>query len=334
MVRPRQLKLLAILKQNLTVNLPSFLNSLLHDTAERIRQARYPKTLVSHHGLIRLIVSHNLVQKNLTLYGLIAPLEISQDPIIQNSENLEMSEQGPVLKRKKTSHLKIEPHKCKRYARLKLAQRMFVNPQGSAEQPADPSRPISVQDSELEPKEQWNSKLEPEENDNSELELEEEYNSKREPEEEPNSEQEPEEEHKSDSEQEGVQNFDDGPGNEARPPQTPPINPQDDLLQDFEEGMAEVLANFNSYIQPRGSLDPNFMEAQSLGEFGHIEIMPSPEAANQEEGASKEIIHESDNQSGDTIILEHTHGEHQEPLNKEGIDKPILTKKAPKKVGS
>lgn len=76
-VIPRQLKLLAILKQNLTVNLPSFLNSLLHDTADRIRWARHPETVVSHHGLIRLIVSHNLVQQNLTWDSLIAPLEIS-----------------------------------------------------------------------------------------------------------------------------------------------------------------------------------------------------------------------------------------------------------------
>ena len=36
-VRPQQIKLLAVLKQKLTVNLSSLLNSLLHDTATRIR---------------------------------------------------------------------------------------------------------------------------------------------------------------------------------------------------------------------------------------------------------------------------------------------------------
>lgn len=91
MIRPRKLKILAVLKQKLTINMSSCLNSLFHDTANRIRQARHPETIVSHHGLIRLIVSHNLVQQNLTLDGLTAPLEISQDSIIENCEILETS---------------------------------------------------------------------------------------------------------------------------------------------------------------------------------------------------------------------------------------------------
>ena len=65
-VRPRQLKLLVFLKQKLTVNLPSLLNSLLHDTAVRIRWFRHPEAVISHDGLIRLIISHSLVQYNLT----------------------------------------------------------------------------------------------------------------------------------------------------------------------------------------------------------------------------------------------------------------------------
>lgn len=69
------------------------------------------------------------------------------------------------------------------------------------------------------------------------------------------------------------------------------------------------------------------MKARSLRDSGHTEILPSLEAIHQEEGASTEIIHKSDNQFGDTVILEHTQDEHQEPLDIEGINKPILTKK-------
>jgi len=59
-VRPRQLKLLAVSKQKCSVNLPALLNSLLHDTTERLRQSQHIETVVSHHFLIRLIVSCNL----------------------------------------------------------------------------------------------------------------------------------------------------------------------------------------------------------------------------------------------------------------------------------
>lgn len=93
MVKPRQLKLLVVLEQKLTVNLSFLLNSLLHDTSDRIRWARHSETVVSHHGLSRLIVSHNLVQQNLTWDGLIAPLEISQDLVVQNSIAFEIGQQ-------------------------------------------------------------------------------------------------------------------------------------------------------------------------------------------------------------------------------------------------
>ena len=62
-VRPRHLKLLAVLKQKCTINLPTFLNSLLHDIAHGIRKAQHADMVVSHHCLIRLIVSYSLAQK-------------------------------------------------------------------------------------------------------------------------------------------------------------------------------------------------------------------------------------------------------------------------------
>ena len=63
MVRPRHLKLLAVLKQKCVVNLPAYLNFLLHDAAWSIRKSRHVETIASHHELIWLIVSYSLAQQ-------------------------------------------------------------------------------------------------------------------------------------------------------------------------------------------------------------------------------------------------------------------------------
>jgi len=62
-VRPRHLKLLAVLKQKCSVNLPALLNSLLHDVARSLKKAQHVESVVSDHGLIRLLVSHSLTQQ-------------------------------------------------------------------------------------------------------------------------------------------------------------------------------------------------------------------------------------------------------------------------------
>ena len=62
-VSPRHLKLLAVLKGKCSVNLPSLLNSLLHDASRSLKKAQHEDAVVSHHGLIRLIVSHSLTQQ-------------------------------------------------------------------------------------------------------------------------------------------------------------------------------------------------------------------------------------------------------------------------------
>ena len=72
MVRPRHLKLLDVLKQKCSVNLPAFLNSLLHDIARSIKKAQHVESVVSHHGLIQLIVSHSLTQQQSSWEELIA----------------------------------------------------------------------------------------------------------------------------------------------------------------------------------------------------------------------------------------------------------------------
>jgi len=61
-VRPFHLKLLAVFKQKCAVNLPMFFNSLLHDVARSMKKSCHLESVVSHHGLIQLIVSHTLAQ--------------------------------------------------------------------------------------------------------------------------------------------------------------------------------------------------------------------------------------------------------------------------------
>ena len=71
-VRPQHLKLLAVLKQKCSINLPAFLNSLLHDVARSMKKAQHVESLISHHGLIQLIVSHSLTQQQSSWEELIA----------------------------------------------------------------------------------------------------------------------------------------------------------------------------------------------------------------------------------------------------------------------
>ena len=74
-VRPRHLKILAVLKQKCSVNLPALLNSLLHDAAQSIKKAQHVESVVSHHGLIRLVVSYGLTQQQSSWEELIAMIE-------------------------------------------------------------------------------------------------------------------------------------------------------------------------------------------------------------------------------------------------------------------
>lgn len=53
--------------------------------------------------------------------------------------------------------------------------------------------------------------------------------------------------------------------------------------------------------------------------------MPS----DQEKEVDTEVIHESGNQSGDTVLLEHNHDIQQESLDAEDIDKHVIIKDSP-----
>lgn len=71
MVKPRQLKLLAILKQKITVDLPFYFNFVLHHVARWIKKENEPHKIINHHGLIKLIIIHGLAQQELNWDNLV-----------------------------------------------------------------------------------------------------------------------------------------------------------------------------------------------------------------------------------------------------------------------
>jgi hypothetical protein len=83
-VRPCHLKLLAALKQRSVINFPFFLNAMLHEVAARTQKAKDPVNIISHHGLVKLIVNRALSQTQITWGDLIEPdrpLQIEQPEI-------------------------------------------------------------------------------------------------------------------------------------------------------------------------------------------------------------------------------------------------------------
>jgi len=94
-VRPCHLKLLAVLRQKCAVNLPAYLIYLLHDIAQSIRKSHHTEMVVSHHGLIRLIVNHSLAQQQSSWEELVFSID----------RGLAL----PALKRKRTTSTSIRP---------------------------------------------------------------------------------------------------------------------------------------------------------------------------------------------------------------------------------
>ena len=70
-IRPHHLKLLATLKQRLVLNLPFFLNAILHEVALRTKNSKDPVTVINHHRLVKLITNKALSQTQLTWDNLI-----------------------------------------------------------------------------------------------------------------------------------------------------------------------------------------------------------------------------------------------------------------------
>jgi len=83
-VRSRHLKLLAELKQRSVINLPFFLNVMLHKVVARNQKAKDPANVISQQGLVKLIVNRSLNHTQINWGDLIEPdrpLQIEQPEI-------------------------------------------------------------------------------------------------------------------------------------------------------------------------------------------------------------------------------------------------------------
>jgi hypothetical protein len=73
-----------VLKQWLVLNLPFFFNSMLHEVAGRTQKAKDPANVISHHGLVKLIVDRALNHTQIMWGDLIEldrPLQIEQPEV-------------------------------------------------------------------------------------------------------------------------------------------------------------------------------------------------------------------------------------------------------------
>ena len=100
MVKPRQLELLAALKPNISINLPGFLNSVLHDIVVRLTKAKNPQAVVSHQGLIKLIIIHELDRQQIAWDNFVN-LEAQEPEVNPNGTKIEPPRVNP-LRRKRT----------------------------------------------------------------------------------------------------------------------------------------------------------------------------------------------------------------------------------------
>jgi hypothetical protein len=73
MVITHHLKLLEILKQRSVINLPFFFKTMLHEVVERTQKEKDPANVISHHGLVKLIVKMALNHTQITWGDLIEP---------------------------------------------------------------------------------------------------------------------------------------------------------------------------------------------------------------------------------------------------------------------
>jgi hypothetical protein len=75
--------LLASLKQQLVLNIPFFLNAILHEVALRTQKSKDLVIVISHHILVKLIKNKSLSQTQLTWDNLI---EANRPPQLQQPE--------------------------------------------------------------------------------------------------------------------------------------------------------------------------------------------------------------------------------------------------------
>ena len=231
-VRPRHLKLLAVLKQKCTINLPAFLNSLLHDIACGIRKAQHADMVVSHHCLIRLIVSYSLTQQQTSWEELISSIEGCMAL--------------PTPRRKRMAGSIAGPSTYRQSSRLKRSKKV------TEELPSSSAQPLQLNSSDEEEQPRYSDEEEASYHTDGEKQSEEEeirYSDEEEIEE--DSEEEEVEGEIRYSDEEGSYHTCDA--NSSKEDETEPVeNVNTSPLQ--EDKLAQILANMSNYAR---SLDPN-----------------------------------------------------------------------------
>jgi hypothetical protein len=86
-----------VLKQHLVLNLSFFLNNILHAVVGRTKKDKDPTNVISHHGIVKLIVVRALNHAQITWEDLIEldrPLKIEQLELPQSQIHPEIPPQG------------------------------------------------------------------------------------------------------------------------------------------------------------------------------------------------------------------------------------------------
>jgi hypothetical protein len=74
---------MAYLKQRLVLNLPFFLNTILHEVSLRTQKSKDPVTVISHHRLVKMITNKAFSQTQLTWDNLV---EANRSPQLEHPE--------------------------------------------------------------------------------------------------------------------------------------------------------------------------------------------------------------------------------------------------------
>jgi hypothetical protein len=108
-IRPCHLKLLATLKQRLVISLPFFLNAMLHEVAIRTQNGKDHVTIISHHGLVKMILNRSLSQNQISWGDLIEanrPLQLEQPELHHEdpTQGIEVAQEGEA-----TAQMEVPP---------------------------------------------------------------------------------------------------------------------------------------------------------------------------------------------------------------------------------
>jgi hypothetical protein len=80
---------MAYLKQRLVLNLPFFMNTILHEVSLRTQKSKDPVTVISHHRLVKMITNKAFSQTQSTWDNLV---EANRPPQL---EHLELCHEEP-----------------------------------------------------------------------------------------------------------------------------------------------------------------------------------------------------------------------------------------------